>query len=488
MILTGDNTYKRSGAAYAGYMLVLFVSMVVTLFCLAAPKNSVYDLLPILPISFAIMGTFVIAPMQRSSRSWTILIFFVCSFLRYVVMPFVLCSDPCLIISSYALTKASCNDAVLYMAYELIVMGIGLKVFQAASPKLRTPFSRTRPMLIGERGGVVLKAFVAIALFIFVFVPASRQGLSFVALDAGTGVRASGEVSTFANVTRQLVLMGLLVAFVLVAVWAARENARTKSRLYYCIALLCALACVSVVVDEKRSVQIYCAFAAIVLITALFPKKRKQTVLIIVGLATLLIAVLTVYKYFYVFQYGSYSEALSQSSSFAGLGKTLDLYLLGPAAVASGLDSAGMQNQNIGAFLYDMARSFIGVSFLVKDSGMQTAGEIYNLFVSGGLNTSGLLLPIGVEAGICSWLPLGPLLPLVFVVMAVLIERKIRSADSPFWIFFLSYIYIRFATCTVSAALSSVFLAVSSVIVIIGALALAQSLLRKREVLDARIA
>lgn len=55
-----------------------------------------------------------------------------------------------------------------------------------------------------------------------------------------------------------------------------------------------------------------------------------------------------------------------------------------------------------------------------------------------------------------------------------------RNATSPVVIFYIAYVYIRMATCLVSAAVSSVVLSFSSVIVIVGALWLAQRLLSKK--------
>ena len=69
---------------------------------------------------------------------------------------------------------------------------------------------------------------------------------------------------------------------------------------------------------------------------------------------------------------------------------------------------------------------------------------------------------------------------LSFLLFALFLERKMRNATSPVVIFYIAYVYIRMATCLVSAAVSSVVLSFSSVIVIVGALWLAQRLLSKK--------
>lgn len=408
--------------------------------------------------------------------SWTVLIVYICCFLRWVILPAILCMDPCYSISFYRPTSGAVCSATLFMVYELFVITV---CFAFYGLLVHRKFESNAGGIKREPAGAVFALFVLLALTIFLLFPESRQGLSFISIDAGTGTRMGGLQSTFGNVTRQIVLVGMLMAFVLFSTWCSRMESNTGSSLYYWLALLAALICVCVVVDEKRSVQIYCAFAAIVLLSYLFPDKAKRTVGFVAGLAFALIALLTIYKNFYVFNYGSYAEALANSKGFAGLGKTAELYLLGPVSVAAGFDASLASMQSIGTLFFDFARSFIGLSFFLKGLDFSSAGALFNQFISGGTASSGFLLPISVEGGTCTFLILGPMLTLCLLLFALYLERKMRAATSPHIAFFIAYVYIRIATCLVSAALSSVVLAFSSTVLIVGALWLVQRLLSK---------
>ena len=98
------------------------------------------------------------------------------------------------------------------MVYELLFISIGFAIYGLVVHKRidSKAVSATQ-----EPAGVVFALFVFAALVIFVVFPESRQGLSFISIDAGTGARMGGVKSTFGNVTRQLVLIGMLMAFVL---------------------------------------------------------------------------------------------------------------------------------------------------------------------------------------------------------------------------------------------------------------------------------
>lgn len=472
------NSDRKTTGAFEWLFAICFAAGILCSLILAMGERPViYELLPLLPLSFSVFCTLLLAPLFLRDRSWTILIVYVCCFLRYVVLPVILCSDPCYSISLYQPTSQGVGSAILFMVYELLFICIGFAIYGLVVHK-RIDSKAVSAMQ--EPAGVVFALFVFAALVIFVVFPESRQGLSFISIDAGTGARMGGVKSTFGNVTRQLVLIGMLMAFVLFSTWCSRKASETGSERYYWMALIAALLCVCVVVDEKRSVQVYSAFAVIVLLTKLFPGKARRTVGLVAGLAFALVALLTIYKNFYVFNYASYADALANSNGFAGVGKTAELYLLGPVSVAAGLNETLADAQSLGSLLYDFARSFIGLSFFVKGSDFTAAGAMFNQFVSGGTSASGVLLPISVEGGTCTFLALGPALTLGFLLFALYLERKMRNATSPVVIFYIAYVYIRMATCLVSAAVSSVILSFSSVIVIVGALWLAQRLLSKK--------
>ena len=468
---------KTAGAFEWLFAICFAVGIICSLILGMGERPAIYELLPLLPLSFSVFCTFFLAPLFMRDGSWTVLIVYACCFLRYVVLPVILCTDPCYSISLYQPTSEEVGSAILFMVYELLFITVGFAIYGLVVHK-RIDSKAERATR--EPAGVVFALFVFIALAIFVVFPESRQGLSFISIDAGTGVRMGGVKSTFSNVTRQLVLIGMLMAFVLFSTWCSRKESETGYERYYWLALVAALLCVCVVVDEKRSVQVYSAFAVIVLMTRLFPGKAKRTVGLVAGLAFALVALLTIYKNFYAFNYDSYAEALANSNGFGGGGKTAELYLLGPVSVAAGLSESLADAQGLGSLLYDFARSFIGLSFFVKGSDLTAAGAMYNQFVSGGTSTSGVLLPISVEGGTCTFLALGPALTLGFLLFALFLERKMRTATSPVVVFFIAYVYIRMTTCLVSAAVSSVVLSFSSVIVIVGALWLAQRLLSKK--------
>ena len=50
----------------------------------------IYEFIPLLPLSFSVFCTLLLDPLFLRDRSWTVLIVYVCCFLRYVVLPVIL--------------------------------------------------------------------------------------------------------------------------------------------------------------------------------------------------------------------------------------------------------------------------------------------------------------------------------------------------------------------------------------------------------------
>lgn len=467
------NVVLSSAVLFIG-MFAAFVTMLSVVILLGANNEPRYSLLFLLPVSFLLCGTFLVASYLKS-QSWISLILLAVLGIRLVVAPLVLCFDPYCSLGVYSPGAKEMNEAVLFICYESVFISLFMYVYLRISARSRTGVRRRVPSTHIEdleKGNILFKLFVLIALFLFLFVPEASKGLSFFVLSSGSEERATAEADTLTNVLRQLVLIGQQIAFVLTATWAKRRYDQTGYYRYISIALLFALFCVGVIVGDRRASQIYTAFAALVLLTWLFPKQKKAITIVIVVVASFALLMLTIYKTFYAFNYDSYFEAITSGNQvFGGLGGNFDLYALGPTSVATGFAAGeATSNFNIGSLLFEIARCTIGISFLVKDVPIDMPTVIYNLFVSGGTRTSGYFIPIGVEGAVCTTTILGPLLPLAFLMIAVKIERLIRSSKSSYWVFFLSYVYIRFATCLVAGNMATILNTTTTVLITTGVL------------------
>jgi len=120
----------------------------------------------------------------------------------------------------------------------------------------------------------------------------------------------------------------------------------------------------------------------------------------------------------------------------------------------------------ISSLIYEVLRCTIGISFFTKNTSIDLPTELFNRFISGGDRISGYFIPISVEFGVCIIPAIGPLLTVLVLVISMKIEGIIRSTHSPFWVFFLSYIYIRLATCLVAGNLATIITATTTVLAI----------------------
>lgn len=474
------NTNIPRVALVAGAFVLLF--SVFSTICIAiVGTESSYILLPLMPASFLVCGTLV-AFAYVSTKSWTALILLVVFFLRLVVTPLALSVDPVLSILSYSPNSNEITKAIVFIVYEAMCVSLFVYMYCRSRGNNNTDGNR-RHLAVWKKGNILLKAFALFAVLLFLFVPDAREGMSFLVVSSGTGERVTAEADTFTNIMRQLVLIGQQVAFVLIAVWAKRGYERTASPLYIVVALSFALFCVGTIVGDKRALQIYTAFASVVLLVFLFPKHKRFLTGVVVSVAGFAFALMTVYKMFYAFNYDSYLEAIVSSEQvFTGLSGNLEYYCLGPTSVAAGFAAAdGYTDLNIASLLFELVRSFIGLSFLVKDLPFSMPTEYFNLFVSGGSRTSGYFIPLGVEGAVCTIPLLGPILPIALLWIAMKLECIVRRTTSPYWVFFLSYVYIRLATCLVAGNLATILTTVSTVLVTTVVLYLASRVLENRE-------
>lgn len=470
-------------------MGVAGVSLIATVIC-AFTAPACYDMLFLLPATYSNCALFLLLPLKNTKGTLTIKIFTICAFLRYVILPVLLCFEPI-----YGFSHYNSQDAVLLskacflMSYELIIVTAFLLVVSYIQQG-----RRKRDQLNPQRSGFnnnQIRAYLAnsvnsidaIVIFImfsvliaFMFPIATRK-ISFGILSAGTDFRIGRiESTTLSNMLQQIIHVGILSTFVVLCIRCYKRYVKTSKRKYVYLACLGAMAVTMVIVSEQRSGQIYTAFACLMLLRHCFPKYKKMATRAIIIVSVTVLVFMTLYKGLYVFNYSNYTAALSNSD--IGLERVVnsaEVYLLGPQTVSAAINFADNSSVDFLALLpLDFAKSTIGISFFVDGVTTHTTSVLYNLFVTGGVAVNGYLLPITAQGYMCLGFILSPIIICLFYLLALKIESLMTETSFLYVKFFAAYVYIRVATCIVSSNMNSVLTAASIVVISAGLVFLMQ--------------
>ncbi len=476
---------KRSIYISARQFVALIVLIILSIMCFFLNRTEGY-MIGLLPVTFIACYVFLLGSLCK--KSMTVTIVTVCAALRYVLLPLMHSISPVFSFSRITINDIGIlNKAIGLMCYELFFVSVFLWIYinrkrkrllidDSIDEKIDDKFD-----LEHNRYGIVL-LFSFIAIASVMFYPQVLSQISFMSIRVNTAQRIgllAAESSSFDSIMKQVFVTAILALYV-VGVSSIKRNIYPRNpKSAFGISLFLTLMIIGLIVSEQRSAQVYSAFAGIVLMTQLYPEKKRTITGIIGVFAGVVLAILSVYKVFYAFMYESYADAIANSNYAIGsFTKDLEIYLLGPVTVASSLLFAEVKTIafTFTQLLYDFGRSTIGLSFLLKSAGMTLTSEAYNLYVTNGIAKSGLLLPITGQGYAFFGVILSPVLICLFYAIAIRMENYIKTSRSTYAVFFISYAYIRLATCMVSANLNSVIVASSTVAVSAGTIILCQKL------------
>lgn len=431
-----------------------------------------YDFLFLLPMAYFVTYFFG----QRFAPKWiTYKIVMFTAFLRYVLLPCLISYEPNYRVGSYICTSPDAiNSAILYQCYELVFIFVFFCILGAK----KKSFSYT--VLPLKSSNFAIKTYLALSAIVLILNPSVFEHVNFFRLDASTGQRVGEEeISTSLYILRQLLVTSVLLAFVLFSTYFCRFYKSSGNRKYIYMNIILAIFCISMIIGEQRSNQVYTAFATIFVMRGIYPDEKKKITTILLGAAFLVLAMLSIYKTFYAFNYDSYYEAVVASNADNLLSYQGELYLLGPISVAASFDMMNTLDYSFVTFIFDFFRSIMGLNFLVKDFDIESSSVMFNKFVSSGQATNGILLPISCHGAMFFSCIFGPALICFFYRIALYLEKLMYKSRYLFVQFFSAYVFIRFSTCLVSSNTNTLLTMGSLVFIFVVPIYLFQKMLER---------
>lgn len=451
------------------FIIVNVICFLGCLICIVNNDVQGYELLSIHPLIYSIVFNLILFPIIISKKSYTVIIFSICSSLRYILLPILLSIYPNLGISSFYMNDPNIlNRSILFMAYELIVYGLYFMYFFFLKGRFVKEKKQIKEKILYLKdGNIVIYIFIIFFIITMIIFPQTLNTVNFFIMKAGTDTRVgANELGTFDLLLRQIFVIGQLSLYIVIINYLSKKYKKYESVKFVYIALLVSIFNLGIIVGEQRSTQVYFTIASIYVLRNQFYKHKNLISKVIILSGILMIFSMTIYKHTYAFKYDSYIEAMMSSNiDMEEISKTAEIYLLGPQSVAASISMKDAYSEfSIDRLIFDFMRSFIGLNFLVKNSSMMSTSNIFNLYVTGGKSISGYLLPIGAQGYIYFGYLLGPLLMILMINISLHIENIFTRSESLYVSFFALYMFSRVSTCIISSNLNSVITSSSLII------------------------
>lgn len=423
--------------------LVAYISAITTAFlCSIALYVTDYASLFFLPIAY-FFAYQILKRLYRDNPRYriTISVILILLWVRMVFIPYY-----GTITGKYYISQSDSAEliqtAILLSIYEcFIICGT---IFIICKISLQKSLMSNQPILRGNRG--IYKILIIIAALVFVFIGRHYNLLEFGIKSVEAGAEREGDiVDTRIILIRQIVSCGyLFLFFCLIEKYRKKYNLfHNKKYITYAIILAALMTCI--IIGERRTAQVYIAFASCWLLIRTYPDSKQRIVTIIGSTAFTILTLMTVYKHFNAFLYNSYAEALQNAAFKDGMSAgMIDAYFYGVDTIKTNLKYAQYANLSILNVLYDIARSIFGVHFIFKSEMLMTS-QAYNSYLYQGAQLTGYLL----SSSGYGYIHLGFLFAPIFTSMNICImsflETRMRICKSIEMCYILAYIYMRFA-------------------------------------------
>ncbi|MEW7518172.1 type 8 capsular polysaccharide synthesis protein Cap8I [Staphylococcus aureus] len=398
-------------------------------------------LLFLAPISYGV-GKLFISFSNNPNFKFSKIVYDVLGFLRLVFIPAMIVFFQDSTIDNLPLGQAYFNQAVIYMSVEFIIGSLFILILSKLFK--HEVVSRNSFTLSGS--SIYYIVFGLVICGIFVAFPEVRKNISFLIIKTDAMGRGTEATSGLNVLFVMLFQLALALLFLIIAYASYKKYKENPKIIYVVLPLAIEILNISLIVGERRSYQLYTMVAVLTVVSILFSKHKRRINIIIISVGIFVLALMTLYKELYVFNYSSYSEALNSTSvSNLKIVDTLQSYFYGPSNIAASIDYLNYYNGSFKQYLFDNTRAVFGFNFFLDKKQLITS-QLFNQLIYGSKQLTGHLIS-SAGYGIIYFGPLFFYLNLIAnIFFAFLSEYIIRKSHSLEVIFIGTYIYMRLIT------------------------------------------
>lgn len=421
------------------HIFIVITSLLSAAVCFTTLQYTAFSALFFLPLTYLISYFLIYRLTEICPRNYiTIHMVVVMLWLRMVLTPMYGTQSDMFIIDSASLSEYS-ELAILLCIYEAFAICLTLYL-------ICRPSNNIKSMPISLRGNPnAYWILIVIAILVFLAIGRHMGLFEFGVKAIGEDIERDGDiVDTRSLIVRSIISSGYLFLFFVVVEKLRTQYESTHKSKYinYCIILAILMVCI--IVGERRTSQLYIAFASCWLLIRLFPYQKRSIISFVGGAAVIVISIMTIYKQFHAFLYGSYIEALQNTSMSKGMSpELLDAYFYGIDTVIKNISYGKVANLDIGNLLYDFVRSTFGLHFFFKSDGLLTS-QAYNMYIYSGNQTTGLLISSIGYGYIYFGFILAPIFTCINLIIMCSIEKRMRICDSIEMAYIWAFIFMRF--------------------------------------------
>lgn len=331
-----------------------------------------------------------------------------------------------------------CNNTVALSSYEYIIVCI--LFYLVVSNRKNNVYSPNSLYLSGNKTVYLIVILIALLLFI---TRGRHLGLfEFGLKSVGGSLERSGDIED-GNYLKSFISVGITFCFLLITSIFVKKYRLSLASKYVTYSIILAMMMICIISGERRTSLIYKGFACTWLLVGLYPKYKKKTTRLLLMVAVIVIAGMTLYKQYNAFLYGTYAEALSHARNVGMSTGMLDAYFYGLNTISKNLAFADTGRVDVINLLYDLARNIFGLNFIVP-KGYPLTSQLYNLSLSLGESQTGYLLSSVGYGYIFFGFYLSPIFTCFNVMIMVGLERAMRKAKSIEMSYVLAFLFMRF--------------------------------------------
>lgn len=431
-------------------IIVIFISIIATIICkfTNVPITSGYELLWIHPLIFSIVYMFIYIPMIRLDKfKVTVYSVIVLSWLRCVAIPVTSALSGVYNGVSYIyVSKESIEFAILLVAFELIVTSIVLYILVNTNKDYKK-IKNSKDFVLELKGSKkVYILYILFAIVIYILIGRNLNIVNFLVISPTEGERQGDILNTNLVLIRQIIICATVFLFAYMVDILKHKYDKSRNIKYVYYSILFGIFNICIIVGERRSVQIYTCLVVLSILLSAFKNHKRKIIFFIVSSAGVVLLLMSIYKHFSAFIYGSYIDAIKSNPLDIGeIATMLQSYFFGTQNVATAIEFKKVCNLNILNMLYDFGRSTFGLSFLLKGD-MSVTSQYFNMYIYSGTQNTGHIIS-GVSYG---YIYLGTILSPFIVSMNMYVCIKLESwlskINSYELIYIIGYVLVRFST------------------------------------------
>lgn len=431
------------------HTIVVFTAIVSTIICkfTTVPITPGYELIWIHPFIYSIIYIYIYLPIIKLGKfKVTAYSVIVLSWIRCVAIPVTSALSGVYNGVSYIqVSKQSTELAIVLVAFELIVTSIILYILVITNKNSK--MIRNNDFKLELKGNKkIYILFIILAILIYLTIGRKLNIVNFIFISSAQGDRQGDILDTGIVLIRQIIICASIFLFVYIVDIFKNKYDISRNVKYVYYSILTGIFNICIIVGERRSVQIYTCLAVLFILLNTFKGHRKKIILSIVSSAGIVILLMSIYKHFQAFIYGSYIEAIkSNDFSISEISKMLQSYFFGTQNVATAIEFKKQYDLNIINMLYDFGRSTFGLSFFLKDD-MYVTSQYFNMYIYSGKQITGHLIS-GVAYG---YIYFGTILSSLIVSLNIYLSIKLEvwlyKINSYELMYIIGYILVRFST------------------------------------------